>query len=123
MTFWMYWLRKKNIANIAAGARNIATKLAARVRFRKTRDGSSGCSTRLSMNRKTARSTTPATRLAIVQASPQPSAAGPAEAVDEAEQAEGAGDGAGEVELSPGGDSDSSRKRGASSAARCRSGC
>ena len=65
-------LRKKNIENIAAGISIIATKLAARVWLAKIRNGSSGCSTRLSMNTKSASSTTLAVRLAIVHGSPQP---------------------------------------------------
>ena len=61
-------LRKKNIANIAAGTSIIATKLAARVRFRKIRNGSSGCSTRRLDEREDDRAaTTPATRVAMVQ--------------------------------------------------------
>ena len=89
MTFWMYWLRKKNIANIAAGAKNIAAKLAARVRLVKTRTGSSGCSTRLSTSTNSAEQ-----RDAGDQAGERPRVApaapvaGAADAVDDAEQAE-----------------------------------
>ena len=73
MTFWMYWLRKKNIANIAAGARNMATKLEARVRLVKMRNGSNGCWMRISTTMKIASRATPATRLATVQVSDHPS--------------------------------------------------
>ena len=58
---------------MAAGAKNIATKLAARVRFVKTRTGSSGCSTRRSRVRKIPISATPAAKVAMVSGSPQPS--------------------------------------------------
>ena len=59
MTIWMNRQRKKNIANIAAGTIIITTKAAARVRLVKIRNGSSGCSTRVSTSTKTASSTTP----------------------------------------------------------------
>ncbi len=72
MTFWMKRLRKKNIANIAAGSRAIATKLAARVRLAKIRNGRSGCSTRDSTATNSASRMTPPTRLVIVHGSPHP---------------------------------------------------
>jgi hypothetical protein len=65
-------LRKKNIANIAAGSRAIATKLAALVWLAKIRNGRSGCSTRDSTATNSASSTAPAIRLVIVQGSLQP---------------------------------------------------
>ena len=94
-------LRKKNIANIAAGTSIITTKLAARVRFWKIRIGSSGCETRDSMTANAASSATPATsdgdgpRVAPAVRG----LAGPGQAEDDAEQAQGAGEGAGDVEL------------------------
>jgi hypothetical protein len=65
-------LRKKNIANIAAGSSAIAMKLAARVRLAKIRKGRSGCSTRDSTATNSASRTPPATRLVIVHGSLQP---------------------------------------------------
>ena len=102
MICWMNRLRKKNIANIAAGASIMAMKLAARVRFRRIRIGSSGCSTRDSMKAKRARSATPTISETIVQrvAPAVVGLAGPGQAEHDAEQAQGAGDGAREVELS-----------------------
>ena len=60
------------IANIAAGARNIATKLEARVRLRNTRNGSSGCSTRLSITMNVASRRAPTIRLVTVHVLLQP---------------------------------------------------
>ena len=101
ITFWMNRLRKKNIANMAAGSSIMATKLAARVRFMKTRNGSSGCSTRDSTTKNSTSMTAAATRLAIVHWLPQPyvHVAGAGQAVDQGEQAAGAEDGARDVEL------------------------
>ena len=117
MTFWTNRLRKKNIENIAAGTSIITTKLAARVRLARIRNGSSGCATRRSMTMNARAAATPtdqrgerpgvAPAVALV--------AGAGEAVDEGEQAEGAGEGAGEVELRRGGDSHS---RGTAARAR-----
>ena len=94
-------LRKKNIANIAAGTSIITTKLAARVRFWKIRIGSSGCATRDSMTSERREQ-----RDAGDQAGDGPGVApavrglaGAGQAEDDAEQAEGAGEGAGDVEL------------------------
>ena len=101
MTFWMNRLRKKNIENIAAGSSIMATKLAARVRLAKIRNGSSGCSTRDSTRKNSTSRTTPADqagdRQAVAPAVRRVAGAG--EAVDQGEQAAGAGDGAGDVEL------------------------
>ena len=65
-------LRKKNIANIAAGAIIITANATARFLDFRIRNGSSGCSTRDSTSRKIPSSAAPATRLVMVHWSLQP---------------------------------------------------
>jgi hypothetical protein len=72
MTSCTVRLRKKNIANIAAGAIIITAKAVARFFERRIRKGSSGCSTRDSSSMKTPSSATPTRRLVSVHWSPQP---------------------------------------------------
>ena len=79
----------------------MATKLAARERLAKTRNGSSGCATLDSTRKKSASRTAPPTRLAMVRrvAPAVRRVAGAGEPVDQGEQAARTGDGAGDVEL------------------------
>ena len=72
MTSCTVRLRKKNIANIAAGAIIITANATARFLDFRIRNGSSGCSTRDSTSRKIPSSAAPATRLVMVHWSLQP---------------------------------------------------